>query len=107
MAVAPSRFDAGSGTVTIQSPEANAAFANTGLAGPVQALFTTRFLCSLQERLMRILLLCKKRGWSGETANIADLAIGCRNAGHDVVLGARPDAEIRRRLAKHPPTTVI
>ncbi len=49
------------------------------------------------ERPLRILLTVKKRGWSGETANILDTARGCAAAGHSVVVGARPDSEMRKR----------
>jgi glycosyltransferase involved in cell wall biosynthesis len=46
---------------------------------------------------LRVLLTCKKRGWNGETACIFDLARGCRDAGHEVLVGAQPDSEMRRR----------
>ena len=47
---------------------------------------------------MRILFTSKKRGWSGETAHILDLARGCREAGHEVLLGARPDSRLWQLL---------
>ncbi len=47
---------------------------------------------------MRILFTAKKRGWNGETAHIQDLVRGCLEGGHEVLLGARPDAELSRRL---------
>jgi len=48
---------------------------------------------------MRILFTSKKRGWNGETACIHDLIQGCLAADHEVILGSRPEAELRRRLA--------
>ena len=47
---------------------------------------------------MRVLLTSKKRGWSGETAFLGQLAEGLVGRGHEVVLGSRPEAQLRQRL---------
>jgi len=55
---------------------------------------------------MKVLITVKKRGWSGETAIILDLAVGLDARGHDVFLAVIPGSVSESRAKEHNIRTV-